>query len=147
MSVTGEISGVTLTHVARRIDGDIETTTTKFDPKIGENVKKPSTVKNPVIVFFPNGMSQVMTEKRADSLGFLGQPEILNFAQVEDQQTAAGRYKHAIRDDQRRMAWLEMEQSVVNACISKSGHPLPLDCVYSDESVYLEPVKQQEHVQ
>lgn len=137
-ATTGEISGVMLSYVAREVIGDIKTTKTKFDAKLGENVQTEVTVKNPIIVFFPNRTSQVMPRAKAEQKGFLRQPEVLNLAQVQDQQTAAGRYKNAIRSSDRIDAWLEMEERVITDCVSGSGHPLPLDCNYSKNSVYLD---------
>ena len=137
MSVAGEISGVTLNYVAREVQGNIPCTLTKFDKDLGENVHEMTKVKEPVIVFFPNGTTQVMSRKRAEGLGFLEQPDILNFASVQDSKTPAGRYKNAIRESDRLNAWLTMENAVIQRCVSKSGHPLPLDCTYSDYSLYM----------
>lgn len=138
MSITGEVSGVTLSYVAREVEGDIMTVKTKFDDKLGENVQKETKVVDPVIVFFPNNTSQVMARKTAEERGFLAQPEILNFAQVQDQKTAAGRYKNAIKNEDRIQAWLDMENKIITDCVAASGHPLALDCNYSDKSVYLD---------
>ena len=137
MSVTGELSGVVLAYVVREIIGPIYTTTTKFDAKLGENKETVAEVKDPVIVFFPNKTTQVLAAERAKILGFLQQPEIMNYASVQDGKTAAARYKNAIREKQRIDAWLDMENTIIQGCVAKSGHPLPLDCVYSDKSFYL----------
>lgn len=137
MSVTSEYSGVGLAYVARQIDGVIMTTSTKFDTKLGENVTKETEVRNPVIVFFPNGTTQVLAGDRAKILGFLEQPEIMNFESVQGGKSPAARYKNALREKDRMDAWHDLENAVINRCVSKSGHPLPLDCDYSKKSFYL----------
>lgn len=136
--VTGEISGVGLAYVTRAIDGDIKTTKTAFDKKLGENVTKETTVEEPVIVFFSSGTSQVMSLKRAEALGYLEQPEVMNLANVQDTKTPAGRYKNAIREKDRLDAWMALENAVIQRCVGKSGHPLPLDCTYSENSIYFD---------
>lgn len=137
MSVTAELSGVALAYVAREIIGNIDTTRTKFDTKIGENVVSIVALQDPVIVFFPSGTTQVLSANRAKALGFLEQPEIMNYASVQDGKSAAARYKNAIREKDRVDAWLMLENAIIQKCVSKSGHPLPLDCTYSDKSFYL----------
>lgn len=138
MSTTGEISGVMLEYVLRRVEGKVMTSIVKFDPDLGENVRKEVAIRHPVIVFFPNRTSRVMSEKDAERAGFMRQPEIMNFAQVADQRTPAGRYKNAIRSADRKQAWLEMEVTLINRIIEKSGHPLALENTYSQSSVYLD---------
>lgn len=137
MSVTSEFSGVGLAYVAREVIGTVTSTTVKFDAKLNENVEKENVVKDPMIVFFPNGTTQVLSAERAKILGFLEQPEIMNYASVQDGKSPAARYKNAIRERDRLDAWLDMENKVITGCVSKSGHPLPLDCDYSKTSFYL----------
>lgn len=143
MATAGEFKGVRLAYVARTIKGDIKTVETHFDKKNNENVQKEVKVKEPVIVFFPNGTSQVFPAKVAEKKGFLTQPDIINLDTVgSDTKTAAGRYKNAIRVKDREDAWLQMENNIVTSCIAKHGHPLPLDVVYSDQSMYLDTFKE-----
>lgn len=136
MSASAEVSGVTLRYVTREIIGDIEVDKTEFDENTRENVLKKGKVKDPVIVFFPNKTSQVMARKRAEEKGFLNRPDILNFSQVTDQHTAAGKFKHALHEDERQAAWLDLENAVISKCVGRSGHPVNLECQISDESVY-----------
>jgi len=143
MSVTGELSGVGLAYVTRAVIGEIKTTKTKFDTKLGENVTSETSVKDPVIVFFPNGTTQLLAADRAKILGFLEQPEIMNYSSVQDGKSPAARYKNAIRERDRIDAWLMMENAVIQRCVSKSGHPLPLDCIYADTSLYLSNEKEE----
>lgn len=133
MAVTGPI----LAYVAREvISGDVFTSVTKFDAKLKENIQSEEKVKNPVVVFFPNQSCQVMSMKAAEKKGFLKQPEILNFTDASDQVSAAGRYRNALREDARLQGWNDLENDIISACVSASGHPLPLDCRYSDNSIY-----------
>jgi hypothetical protein len=136
-----EIKGVTLNYVARALETEgsegITVSKTSFDKKEGANEQTEETLEDGVIVFFPNKTVQVMSMKRAEGLGFLRQPEILNLSQVEGQNTPAGRYKNAIKTSDRIKAWGDMENSLIQSCIARSGHPLPLDVHYSDKSIYL----------
>jgi hypothetical protein len=136
MAVNSEVAGVSLSFVTRQVIGDILDTKTRFDPLTGENITEEIKVKDPVIVFFPNGTSQVMSSKHAEGAGYLNQPEIMNISMVGDQRTPAGRYKNAIREEDRCRAWLDLEGVVINKCIGKSGHPLPLDCRVDENSLF-----------
>jgi hypothetical protein len=138
MSMTGEVAGVVLAYVTREIIGDIKTTKTSFDPIQKENVKEEALVVDPVIVFFPNRTTQVLPRNVAEQKGFLSQPEVLNFSQVQDQKTPAGRYKNALREVDRKQAWLDMEQAVITGCVSASGHPLPREAMYNENSIFLD---------
>lgn len=148
MSATAEVQGVFLSYVAREIvQGTINKTVTKFDNKLRENVQKKKAIEEPIIVFFPNGTSQVMSRKIAEGKGFFEQPTVINLGSVNDQTTPAGRYKHALQDRARISAWKDLEQQVINTCIEKSGHPLSRDCLFSDQSIYFDeqPIKQEEN--
>ena len=136
MSVSNEVSGVKLEYVLREIKGKLPDNTVKFSDKENANVFTQKNIVNPVIVFFPNKTTQVLSSKRAEALGFFRTPNIMNFSQVEDSSTAAGRFKFAVRDADRKNAWLSLETSIINNCIAKGGHPLPLEVNYSPESFY-----------
>jgi hypothetical protein len=138
MSVGGEISGVGLSYVAREIKGSIPYKKTKFDAKLGENVYTDGELEKPVIVFFSNGTTQVFSMKRAEAMGFLVQPDVMNIASVQDAKTPAGRYKNAIKESVRLDAWQMMEEAVIQRCVAKTGHPLPLDCSYKSNSIYFD---------
>lgn len=143
MPTTGEIRGVGLAYVARRITGKVIKHVARFEKKEDANVLTEKPVTDPVIVFMSNGTSQILSYKRAEELGFLRLPKVLNLAQVEDGDSPAARYKNAIRDRDRLEAWMDMELAVINRCIAKTGHPLPLDADYSKESIYFEDEKEQ----
>ena len=148
MPATAEVSGVVLRHVTREVIGKVSQTITKIvqDPATQsfENVSEEREMKDPVIVFFPNKTCQVMPSALAERKGFLGMPEVLNLATVEDHSTPAGRYKNALRLEDRQAAWYEMETTLINRCISGSGHPLPIDTTYSKDSFYFE--KKAKHI-
>lgn len=137
MDYVSEVRGVTLKYVTREVEGDIIARNTRFNKEEG-NIHVEVKVKDPVIVFFPNNSSQVMSKQLANSKGFLDAPEVLNLAAVDDHSTPAGRFKHAIRDSDRKEAWLDMENSIINGCIASTGHPLPRNATYKMESIYLD---------
>lgn len=134
--IAGEVSGVMLTHVARAVDGIVMTETVKFNVKEGKNIKTEVEVKDPVVVFFPNKTTQVMSLADAEMKGFLQMPSIMNFDQVQDQNTPAGRYKFAMMPRDKMEAWMVMEDTLISRCISKTGHPLEQGTI-SDTSIYL----------
>jgi hypothetical protein len=130
-----DVGPATLAFVTRVVTGSIETTVTKYDKKLKETVQEVVAVRDPVIVFFPNGTCQVMPAKIADLKGFLEMPKILNFEAVTDADTVAGKFKFALSDAQRKKHWLEMEQAVISRCMRRSGHPLPKNVDVSDHSI------------
>lgn len=137
MSFSGEVSGVILSYVTREItEGEIPHSTVKFNKSKGENERTETTLKSPVVVFFPNKTCAVFSAKEAEEKGFMKQPDIINFEQVTDNKTAAGRFKFSMKMDQKIAAWTEMEDALIQLCVSKSGHPLPLDCRYSEKSMF-----------
>lgn len=138
MSALTEVQGVILRYVVRELEGNITIQKAKFNTKLGENEFTEEAMLHPVIVFFPNGTSQVMERASAEKRGFLDMPQILNFDTVQDTKTPAGRFKNALTTKARREAWLQLEQAVIRNCTAKSGNPLPPDVTISSESVYFE---------
>lgn len=126
-----------LRYVTREVEGNIETTTVRYDAKDGENKKKLSKVKDPVIVFLPNGTSQVFSRASAERKGFLETPEIINFESVTDASTVVGKFKFAMFEKDRLKYWQEMEQLIISRCTRKQGHPLPLDAMISKKSLFV----------
>lgn len=135
MSATAEVQGVVLSFVTRVVKGAIPRTLTEYDEETKELAHKEVAIKEPVLVFFPNGTSQVLSSDQAEKKGFLGSPEIINFVSVTDAKTPAGRYKFAIRDKDRHDAWLEMEDNIIRHVLSKSGNPLPEGVTYERTSI------------
>lgn len=127
-----------LTFVTRPVTGDVEIEKTVFDKKTRENHKVKGKLKDPVIVFYPNRTSQIMSAKEADRRGYLEQPDIMNFESVTDAKTHAGRYKFAMRMKDKLEAWQQMEDQVISGCISKSGHPLSSDANYSKKTMHFD---------
>lgn len=135
MSATAEVQGVVLSFVTRVVTGEVPTTLTEYDEETKELAHKEVTIKEPVLVFFPNGTSQVLSSVQAEKKGFLGSPEIINFVSVTDAKTPAGRYKFAIREKDRHEAWLEMEDNIIRRVLAKSGNPLPEGVTYERKSI------------
>jgi len=73
------------------------------------------------IVYMPNGTSYHLTHKQLLHHGFDKQPTIISFETVNDTKTPVGRYKFAMDDKQRKVAWAEMEQQVIKACQRRHG--------------------------
>jgi len=132
-----DLGGAMLAFVTRDVTGDIETTKTKWDAKEGTNKQTVSKVKDPVIVFFPNGTSQVMAMKTAERKGFLERPEVLNLRAVDDTGSIAGKYKFAMSEQERAKYWMMMEQSIVSRCRQKGGEPVPRSAIISNESIWI----------
>jgi len=130
-----------LTFVTRPVTGTVKMEKTIFDKKSRENSKVAVELLDPVIVFFANRSSQVMSGKEATRRGYLQQPEIMNFESVSDAKSAAGRYKFAMRMQDKLEAWQQMEDAVISACISKCGHPLDLDTTYSKRTMHFDDLK------
>lgn len=137
MGKNSSVSGVFLDYVAREVEDDITVMKTKFNPKKGENEQKEEILKDPIIVFFPNGTSQVMSTERAEANGFLVRPEVIGIDSVKDTESFAGKYKNAFNPEERMTAWKGLESEIINKCISTTGHPLDLGTMYSDKSIYL----------
>ncbi len=127
-----------LEHVVRPVDGNIYYKTCKRNTKTKELEFEEKVMENPVIIFFYRGSTTVMEGKEAEAKGFMEQPTILNFDAVQDNNSNAGKFKFAMNMKTRASAWMEMENQIIQKCISKHGHPLPLDVTYSTNSMYLE---------
>ncbi len=146
MGKNSNISGVFLDYVTREVENDVIITKTKFNPKKGENEQVEAKLKSPVIVFFPNGTSQVMSSSRAQEHGFLKRPKIIGINSVEDSESFAGKYKRAFHEKERVEAWLGLESELINKCISSTGHPLSLENTFSNDSLFVENIKEKEYL-
>lgn len=123
MSFRQDTGGAVLAFVTRVVIGPVETPKCVYNKEQQELQRTTVLVENPVIVFFPNGSCVVMAEKDADKKGFLNMPTILNFEAVTDASSIAGQFKFAMSDDQRNLAWEQMEQQVISACQARGGYP------------------------
>lgn len=139
MAFGPDLGGAQLSYVTRLVTGDVPTTKTKFknDKNGGHNVEEQAMVEEPVIVFLPNRSVRVMSFKEAGKLGFLNQPNILNFEAVTDQTSSAGKFKFGINEAVRHQAWMDLENGLIAACLRKAGKPLPDGVHYSNESIYI----------
>lgn len=138
MSFGADSSGAVLEYVTRDVNGVVFTTKSRWDKAKGEIVTSEVPVEDPVIVFFPTGTAQVLPLKVAEAKGFLEVPNILNFQEVVDQQSIAGKFKFALTPAARNEAWLRLENLVISGCISQRGHPLPEGVTYSQKSAFVE---------
>jgi len=141
MSFGQDIGGATLAFVTRVVEGPITMETTAFNPDTSKNEKTKVEVEEPVIVFFPNGSSQVLPAKQAEKMGYLAQPVILNFEAVDKPDTIAGKFKFAMSEQDRKTYWIQMEQHVISACMRKGGYPIPRNCNVSETSLMFSDVK------
>ena len=130
-------SGVALTYVARQITGTLETFTRKYDEKKQEIVRIPHKIVDPVIVFFPNGSSQVLSTEEADKRGFFKTPTIMNFETVMTPDSPAGKVKFAMMEDEKRENWLLLEQELIAGVVSRFGYPLEEGLKMSEKSLYI----------
>jgi hypothetical protein len=145
MAFGQDTGGAVLAYVTRVVTGDIFTDVSSFNNDTMKNETIKVAVENPVIVFFPNKTCQVLPMKVAERMGFLEQPVILNFESVDRPDTTAGRFKFAMSEEVRRQQWVLMEQDLISACMSRGGHPIPLDARISQNSLFIkEPTKRKE---
>lgn len=119
MSMTEGMKGPRLEFVVREMKGE------KLRPHhTVEKGKLVTTLKKEpagYIVYMPSGQSYRLTQRELVKRGFDRQPGIINFDQVNDTKTPAGRYKHAMDDKTRRAAWKALEEQVIQACIRRHG--------------------------
>lgn len=144
MAFGQDSGGAVLAYVTRVVNGDIYQPRTTFSEDSQKNEQIEAPIENPVVVFFPNKTCQVLPMKVAEKLGYLQQPTILNFESVDRPDTTAGKFKFAMTEEVRRQMWKLMEQDVISACMSRGGHPLPLDARVSEKSIFVDgPIKKE----
>jgi hypothetical protein len=139
MSFGQDNAGATLSHVTRRVTGEVLTETCAFDEKSEKNEKKYVPLKEPVIVFLPSGSVILLSEEEAERRGLMDEPDIIGIAEVNDTKSAAGKWKFAMSDKQRQAAWLIMEKAVIRLCTSRGGYPLDATkAKFSEDSIFYE---------
>lgn len=115
------MKGPRLEYVVRQLKGKIKVAKRSFNPKS----KKVETTLVPMdagfLLYMPNGHSYRLTKDQIAKYGYDRQPTILNFDQVNDTKTPAGRYKFAMDDATRQKAWKELEDQVIRSCIRRHG--------------------------
>jgi len=137
-----EPAGATLSFVTRRVKGEVFTEKTLFNDETQKIEKKHVAIENPVIVFLPSGSVLLFTEEEAAARGLMEMPEVLNIEDVNDTKTAAGKWKFAMNDAQRRKSWEIMEHAVIRACTARGGYPLDATkAKYSESSILFEDAK------
>lgn len=140
-----DTGGAVLAFVTRVVTGTVLQNSCKFDPDLQEITRTMVPVKNPVIVFFPNGSTIVMPEKLAEQKGFFQMPTIINFEAVNDANSIAGRFKFSLNEQAKRDAWEQLEQSVISTCLAKGGYPLDQTVAqYSTKSIFFSNRKSEE---
>lgn len=146
-----DAAGATLSFVTRRVIGEVLTEVCAFNEDTQKNEKKYVQVEDPVIVFLPSGSVVLLSEAEAEKRGLMDEPELIGIAEVNDTKTAAGKWKFAMNDKQRHVAWLIMEKAVIRGCTSRGGYPLDATkAKFSEDSIYYDaptPAKKKEAVQ
>ena len=138
MPVGSDRGPASLAYVTRDVIGEVTLSTRAVrDKKTGELSRQEVVLENPVVVFFLNGNAVLLSGKEAETRGFLRQPPILNFDAIDKPDSDAGRFKFAMRIEERTAAWYAMEQAVISRCVSKHGQPVPDGCRFSDKSLFL----------
>lgn len=129
-------AGATLSFVTRRVTGKVMHSECRYDEGAEKVKVVEKEIERPVIVFFPNGGCLLMSEEEAEARGLIAEPELLNIEQINDTKTAAGKWKFAMSDEQRRKYWKIMEDSVIRLCTSRGGYPLDAsEAKFSTESI------------
>ncbi len=115
------MKGPRLEFVVRPMKGKVKVPHHSFDPAKKKVVSVLNTEDFGYLVYLPNGNSYRLNKDQLKKYGYDRQPTILNFDQVNDTKTPAGRYKFAMDDAQRKKAWLELEEQVIKACVRRHG--------------------------
>lgn len=133
MSVAHVMKGARLEFVLKPFGGSRKREKTSYDKKTKRLVKTTVKEEGGYLLYTPSGHAYYLTKEEALSRGFLNrQPKILNFDQVNDPETAAGRFKFARNDEMRRKAMHEMEMEVIKLCTSRGGRIIPGDQFEAD---------------
>jgi hypothetical protein len=95
------------------------------------------------MIFFPNSSCYRLSPEEAKRRGFLDRrPAVLNLESVKDTTTAAGRFKFAIEEAEKRKAYRDMEDELIRRCTrgGKIENMLGPECDY-DPKGKIEPKK------
>lgn len=115
------MKGPRLEFVVRPLKGKRKKPYHSFDPVKKKIVSVLNDEDAGFLVYLPNGHSYRLSKSELEKHGYNRQPTILNFDQVNDTKTPAGRYKFAMDDKQRKEAWKELEEQVIRACVRRHG--------------------------
>lgn len=119
MSLTEGMKGPRLEFVVRELKGEIKRPHHTVKGKKIETVLVPEPAG--YIVYMPNGHSYRLSREQLVKRGYDRQPSIINFEQVQDTKSPAGKYKFAMDDRQRKVAWKALEDEVIKSCIRRHG--------------------------
>jgi len=114
------LKGARLSHVLKPLKGKrVSFKHSVKDGKVeGEKVEEDAGF----MLYLPNGHSQRLTKEQVAKSGLLNsEPMIINFDQVNDNKSAAGRFKFARTDAARKAAWRELENQLIHLCDRSSG--------------------------
>lgn len=115
------MKGPRLEFVVRPIKGKVKRLKHSFDPTKRKISATEVVEDGGYIVYLPTGHSYRLSHRDLVKRGFDRQPNILNFETVNDTRTPAGRYKFAMNDASRQLAWTALEDQVIKSCIRKHG--------------------------
>lgn len=116
---TEGMKGPRLEFVVRELKGEVKKPHHSMKGKKIETVLAPEPAG--YLVYMPNGQSYRLTKEELVKRGFDRQPSIINFEGVQDTKSPAGRYKFAMDDKTRKIAWRALEDEVVKACVRRHG--------------------------
>jgi hypothetical protein len=119
------MKGPRLEYVVRPLKGKVKTPHHSFNNKTRQIETTLVNDDAGYLVYMPNGHSYRLSKEQLLKRGYDRQPTILNFDQVNDTKTPAGRYKFAMDDAMRKRAWVELEEQVIKACVRRHGPVSP----------------------
>lgn len=119
MPAFGHMQGARLEFVVRPLKGKRQAPVHKIEK--GKIVTATRPVDAGFIVYTPMGQTYRLSKEELVKKGYDRQPEIMNFDQVKDTKSPAGRFKHAMNDAQRQKAWKDLEMQVIRSCERKHG--------------------------
>lgn len=126
MSASHTMKGARLEFVLREFKGVRTLKKHRFDAKKKKIV--PTVVKEEggYLLFTPSGHAYYLTKQEALDRGYLNRrPKILNFDQVNDTETPAGKFKFAVRQEDKEAAMVELEKEIIKLCTSRGGPIVP----------------------
>lgn len=121
MSAASQMQGARLEFVVRTVKGKVKRPVHSWDAQMKKITSENKEVDGGYLVYTPFGQSYRLTREEFLRRGFDRQPKILNFDRVNDTETPAGRYKHAMSDAARQAAWTDMEKEVIRLCVRRHG--------------------------
>lgn len=128
------MKGPRLEYVVRPIKGKVQRAKHSFNPTSRKIEAQQVSEDGGYIVYMPNGTSYRLTHKQLVQKGYDRQPNIINFENVNDTKSPAGRYKHAMTDAARLLAWKALEDQVIRACERRHGPVMEKEEDYAESA-------------